>query len=164
MIKKRKSSFNIIDALVILLAAALLLGAYFLFFRRNSDKLSAASKPLGKIEYVLQVSALPAEYSDNIKVGESVIDSESGDVIGRVGAVDFESYVHVGYDKTTGEQRLTPSAELVNLYITVESDSAFVRDNLCYVEDTSIYIEKKLSLMMPDLFCTASCISLDVTE
>lgn len=162
--KKRKSSFNIVDVFIIFLAAALLFGVYFLFFKRNSDKLSDSSQPITGLRYVLEVSGLESDYSDNVKVGENVIDAENGDVIGRVSAVDFQAHVHVGYDKATGEQRLTPVDDLVDLYITVESDSAFIRDNLCYVENTSIYIEKKLSLMMPDLFCEATCISLDVTE
>lgn len=161
--QKRKSSFNLIDALIIILLAVALVGAYFLFFGRGIADSDGANASTAKIRYVLQVNELPIEYSDNIKTGETVIDYGTETDAGTVIAVDYKNSVYVGYDKTTGEQKLTTLDEYVDLYITVEAN-ARVKNNVYYVNDTSMYIGKSLEMMMPDLFCSGSCISLDTVE
>lgn len=160
--QKRKTVFNIIDALIIIFVVAVGLLAYFMFFR-TSDTTDNAKKETVKIRYVLQVNELSAEFADNIKVDENVIDYGTHTSAGTVVAVDSENYVYVGHNKTTGEQKLTPMDDYVNLYITVEGD-ATLKDELYYVNDTSMYVGKRLDMMMPDLFCGGYCISLEIVE
>lgn len=161
--QKRKTGFNIIDALIIILVVAVGLAAYFLFFRQEENTPEEIKLETSRVRYVLQINELPADYADNISVGESVIDYGTHTSAGDVVAVDFENYVYVGHNKTTGEQVLTPVEDYVNLYITVEGD-ATVYDQTYYVSDTSLYIGKRLDMMMPDLFCTGYVISLETVE
>ncbi len=161
--QKRKFTFNIIDALIIVLVLAVGLGAYLLFFRENSDAIEDAIAENVKIRYVLQVNELPAEYADNIQTGECVIDYGTHTSAGDVVAIGSEDFVYVGYDKTTGQQKLTPIKELVNLYITVEGE-ATMKNEMYYVNDTAVYVGRRLDMMMPDLFCAGNCISLEVIE
>lgn len=163
--QKRKTGFNIIDALIIIIVAVIGVAAYFLFF--GSKDMPSADDPeqpeAAKVRYVLQVNQIPAEYSDNIKVDENVIDYGTHTSAGDVVAVDYENYVYVGHDKTTGQQKLTTVDKSVNLYITVEGD-AIMKDQTYYVNDTSLYIGKRLDMMMPDLFCSGYVISLETIE
>ena len=161
--QKRKFSFNIIDAVIIILVLAVGLGAYFLFFRENSGAIEDAIAENVKIRYVLQVNELPAEYADNIQVGECVMDYGAHASAGDVVAVGSEDYVYVGYDKTTGQQKLTPVKELVNLYVTVEGE-ATMKNEMYYINDTAVYVGRRLDMMMPDLFCSGNCISIEVIE
>lgn len=161
--QKRKSSFNVIDALVILLVIAVGLGAYFLFFRKNSDVIDEASAESVRIRYVLQVNELSAEYADNVKVGECVIDYGTHTGAGNITAVGDEPYVYVGHDKTTGQQKLTTVEDYVNLYITVEGD-ATMKNELYYINDTAVYVGRRLDMILPELFCAGNCISLEIIE
>lgn len=161
--QKRKTSFNIIDALIIILVLAVCVAAYFLFFGSRQSSTDEENSEVAKVRYVLQVNELPAKYSDNIKVDENVIDYGTHTSAGTVVAVDYENYVYVGHDKTTGEQKLTAVDDYVNLYITVEGD-AVMKDQTYYVNDTSLYIGKRLDMMMPELFCSGYCISLETIE
>lgn len=161
--QKRKSGFNIIDVLIILLVVAVGFAAYFLFFRSDAATERNGDEEKIKIRYVLQVSELPAEYADNIKEGECLIDYATHVSAGDVVAVGSEEFVYVGHDKTTGEQKLTPVKELTNLYITVEGEARMFKE-MYVVNNTSVYVGKRIDLMMPDLFCTGTCISLEVIE
>ena len=159
--QKRKAVFNVIDVLIILIVLAAGVLAYFIFFRSSGG--SNEEKEISKVRYVLQINELPAEYADNIKVDENVIDYGTHTSAGKVVAVDFENYVYVGHDKTTGEQRLTVMEDYVNLYVTVEGDASVINE-LYHVNDTSVYVGKRLDMMMPNLFCTGYCISVDAAE
>ena len=164
MMKKQKTGFNIIDALIILVIVAAGVAAYFVFFGNNNTPVSDEKTPeAAKVRYVLQVYQLPSMYSDNITVGENVIDYGTHTSAGSVVAVDYENYVYVGHDKTTGEQRLTPLEDSVNLFITVEGD-ALMKNETYYVDNTSVYVGKRLDMMMPDLFCTGYVVSLETIE
>ena len=157
--QKRKTAFKIIDSIIIIFVVAAGLVAYFLFFNRDEAN-SDSNDEISRVRYVLQVNELSSDFSDNIKAGETVLDYGTHTSAGEVVAVDFENYVYVGHDKTTGEQVLTPVEDYVNLYITVEGD-AVLEDEIYYINDTSLYIGKRLDMMMPDLFCVGHVISFE---
>lgn len=163
--QKRKTGFNIIDALIIILVAAVGIGIYFIFFgNKGVAPTTDSDEPqISKVRYVLQVNQLPADYFDNIKVGETVIDYGTHTDAGTVVAVDYENYVYVGHDKTTGEQKLTPVEDSINLYVTVEGEAVMENESY-YINDTSIYVGKRLDMMMPDLFCCGNLISLEIID
>lgn len=161
--QKRKSGFNIIDVLIILLVLAVGFGAYFLFFRSDAAMDENVGDEKVKVRYVLQVSELPAEYKDNIKAGEPVIDCATHISAGDIVAVGSEDFVYVGHDKTTGEQKLTTVKDYVNLYITVEGEASLFKE-MYVINNTSVYVGKKIDLMMPELFCGSTCISMEVID
>ncbi len=160
---KRKSSFNIIDALIIIIIAIVGVGVY-MFFSANSTALTEdEALNTSKIRYTVQVGELPREYADSIKVGDTVFDYETGVGIGTVAAVDFKNSVYVGYDKTTGGQKLTSLEDFVDLVITVET-SAKKTERYFAIDDISMYIGKNLKMITPGLFCEGSCIYIDTVE
>lgn len=163
--QKRKSTFNIIDALIVLLVVAVGLGVYFLFFRQSSDVVEEdqPAPQNARIRYVLQVSEIKNEYTDNIQIGEKVIEYGTRTSVGEVTAVGNEEYVYVGHDKTTGQQKLTPLKDYSNLYITVEGN-ATMKSELYYINENAMYVGRKIDMFLPDLFCTGTCISLEIIE
>ena len=158
--QKKKASFNIIDALIIILVIAVFAGGYVMFFRDCGTVTEESTK---KVRYVIQVSNLPAEFADNAKVSETVFDTGTKTAAGVITAVDFEPATHIGHDKINGKQTISPVDGYVNLYITIEGD-AVEKNNTYVVQETSVYVGKYLEMMLPDLSCSGSCISLEVVQ
>ena len=69
----------------------------------------------------------------------------------------------MGHDKINGSQKLTPLKDYCNLYITVEGD-ATMKNEMYYVNDTAVYVGRKLEMILPDLYCTGICISFEIIE
>lgn len=83
--KEKTYHFNWIDALVCLLVIALALGVFYKFV--VSDKSGSASAT-DTITYVVQVPAGKASTLDALRVGDTLYDSDSGNAIGTIVAVD----------------------------------------------------------------------------
>lgn len=83
--KEKSYRFNWIDALVCLLVIALALGVFYKFV--VSDKSGAASAE-ETITYVVQVPAGKASTLGAIQVGDTLYDSDGGNAIGTIVAVD----------------------------------------------------------------------------
>lgn len=158
--QKKKASFNVIDALIIVLVVAVFAAGYIIFFK---DEGSLGDDELFELRYVVQVTSLPEEFADNVKVGDTVFDSGTNTVAGTVVAVDHEQAIHVGHDSINGKQALTPIPNYVNLYITIEGD-AVENKNTYTVGETNVYVGRYIDMMMSDLTCTGSCISLELVE
>ena len=125
--QKRKHTFNFIDAIIIIVAALVLFGVYFIFFRGESSIIEEPTEPeTMRLRYVLQVSELPVEYKENIKVGDNILDYATCFGAGKIVSIYSEPSVYVGHNKTTGEQVLTRIDGLTDLYITVEGDAQII--------------------------------------
>jgi len=148
--------------MIIIVVAVVLFFVYFVFFRGNNSITDEQVQPeTVRLRYVLQVSELPVEYKDNIKVGETILDYATYYSAGDVVSIYSEPSVYVGHNKTTGEQVLTRIDSLNDLYITVEGE-ALVKNHTYYINKTDIYIGKRINLMMPNLFCSGNCIKVEV--
>lgn len=158
--QKKKASFNIIDALIIVLVIAVFAVGYLVFFR---DRGAVQEDSAKKIRYVFQVSSIPAEFADNAKVSQTVFDAGTNTPAGVITAVDFEPATHIGHDKINGKQTISQIDGYVNLYITMEGE-AVEKKNTYVVDETSVYVGKYLDMMLPDLTCSGNCISLEVVE
>lgn len=157
--EKKKHRFNIIDLVII--AAVVAIGALlvksFIFDARNDNKAEKVN-----LQYVIETDMLSEDLADNVKVGDAVYDYVSGRKIGQVTACDVRNATHIGMSDS-GAQVISDVVGYRTLYITVEGQASGTAGGYS-VETVAISVGKAYSLMLPDLYCTGSCISAEVVD
>ncbi|MBE6562702.1 MAG: DUF4330 domain-containing protein [Ruminococcaceae bacterium] len=157
--EKKKHRFNIVDLVIILVvlgAAALLLRSFV--FNAGGD---AEGKKIN-LQYVIETDMISEDLADNVKAGDAVYDYESGRMIGTVTACDIRNATHVGMSDG-GVQVVSDIVGYRSLYITVESPATGGPTGY-YIDKLSISVGKDYALMLPELYCTGSCISAEVID
>ncbi|MBQ1977010.1 MAG: DUF4330 family protein, partial [Clostridia bacterium] len=122
--RKRKMKFNIMDVLILLavaVVAAVLLYVFVLSENTPVDSLGGA--PTTKITYVVELTGIDDALSDNISVGETLIDAAKKMNIGTIVAVETQPYVYLGKNLTDGTMELTTVDNKSTVYVTVEADA-----------------------------------------
>ena len=156
--EKRKHSFNIIDAVVILIVAA----AAALVIWRVSDRGDDAGRVA--LTYVMQTlqssvdDMIPEEMAANVQPGDGVYDKESGRRIGTVVACDSRPAQY-----TSDGGAVTEVAGYKTLYITCET-SALDEGGRLTVDGVPVSTGKTYTLMFPNLYCRAECISVETAR
>lgn len=114
--EKKQYHFNWFDALVCLLLAVLVAGAFFKF--AVSDK-TASAGAADTITYTVQVPAGKESTIDGIRAGDTLYDSDSGNVIGTVTDVAVTpAETIIAYPDGTAEWGTIE--DRYDLYLTVE--------------------------------------------
>ncbi len=158
-LEKKNHRFNIIDLLIILVVvvAAVLLAKSFLLDMKGDSQGEKVN-----LQYVIETDMLSEDLADNVSVGDSVYDYESGKVIGTVTACDVRNATHVGMSDA-GVQVVSDIVGYRSLYITVES-SALSSPSGYFIDSLSVSVGREYKLMLPDLYCVGSCISAEVVD
>lgn len=151
--ERSKPRFNVTDVFAVFIAALLILSALSYLLP------AIGGKNEEKIRFVVQLSGISSEFSDNISVGDVLYVSEGKSALGTVTAVDYERHNLVGCDKD-GKQVLTPSDELINLYITVETSAALTGGKYS-VNGNDILIGEKITVTVPALHYPGELISVE---
>lgn len=155
---RTKHRFNFIDVLIIvtvLIVAAVLVKIYIID-EKNEVQLKNTT-----VQYVVCTDALSEEISDNVSEGDSVYDYSSKKEIGTVTACDVRTASHTGVSQS-GESVVSEMVGYKVLYITVEA-TATVYDDGYLIGNVPVRAGETLELMLPELYCTAECISIEVT-
>lgn len=114
--EKKQYHFNWFDALVCLLLAVLVAGAFFKF--AVSDK-TASAGAADTITYTVQVPAGKESTIDGVRAGDTLYDSDSGNVIGTVTDVAVTpAETIIAYPNGTAEWGTIE--DRYDLYLTVE--------------------------------------------
>lgn len=155
--ERTKHRFNFIDViiiLVLLITAALLIKIFII------DDTSDVQAKKATIQYVVCTDALSEELSDNVSVGDTVYDFSSGKEIGKVTACDIRNATHTG----TSQSGAPVVSEIVGsklLYITVEAAATVYEDGYS-VGTVGVSVGNEMCFMLPKLYCTGMCISVEV--
>ncbi len=114
---KKTYRFNWIDALVCLLVAFLAVGAFYKLV--VSDRTSAAGAA-DTITYTVLVQGVKEQSLDAVRVGDALYDSDSGNQVGVVTAVDVEPALQaMTYRDGTAHWCVMDGRR--DLYLTVEA-------------------------------------------
>ena len=106
--RKRKMKFNLMDVLILLAVAAVAAVLLYVFvFSENTPVDSLGGTPTTKITYVVELTAVEDGLSDNISVGETLVDAAKKMNIGTIVAVETQPYVYLGKNLTNGTMELT---------------------------------------------------------
>lgn len=155
--EKKKRSFNIIDAVMIVavvaLTAALVYGVV--------SGLGVGNDYV-RIKYVLEVSETRSEFCQKAAEGDAVRNADGGEQIGKVAAVSSVPAQHTGTD-SSGAPVLSDIDGYSTLYVTVEAQAK--QGNTGYtVGGTLINTGKSVDVRLPSLCFEAKCISVEVIK
>lgn len=155
--EKKKRSFNIIDAVMIVavvaLTAALVYGVV--------SGLGVGNDYV-RIKYVLEVSEIRSEFCQKAAEGDAVRNADGGEQIGKVAAVSSVPAQHTGTD-SSGAPVLSDIDGYSTLYVTVEAQAK--QGNTGYtVGGTLINTGKSVDVRLPSLCFEAKCISVEVIK
>ena len=158
--RKRKMKFNIMDVLILLAVAAVAAVLLYVFvLSENTPVDSLGGAPTTKITYVVELTGIDDALSDNISVGETLIDAAKKMNIGTIVAVETQPYVYLGKNLTDGTMELTTVDNKSTIYVTVEADATLT--GIAYsISGYDIYVGEKVYLSLPDFTGTGYCISL----
>lgn len=154
---KQKKKFNFIDIAIIVFViavAAVLIKVYV------SDDSSSDVKNSVTLQYVIQSDMLSEELADNVSPGDVVYEKKTGRAIGKVSSCDVRGALHTGVSDA-GAQVISDIAGYRVLYITVEVDAAGAAGGYS-VENIPICAGEDYELMFKNLYCTGTCISVEV--
>lgn len=158
--RKRKMKFNIMDVLILLAIAAVAAVLLYVFvFSEHSSAGALNGAQTTKITYVIELTDVDDALSDNISVGETLIDSAKKMNIGTIVAVESQPYVYLGKNVTGGTMELTTVDNKSTVYVTVEADATLA--GISYsISGYDIYVGEKVYLSLPNFTGTGYCISL----
>ena len=158
--RKRKMKFNIMDVLILLAVAAVAAVLLYVFvLSENTPVDSLGGAPTTKITYVVELTGIDDALSDNISIGETLIDAAKKMNIGTIVAVETQPYVYLGKNLTDGTMELTTVDNKSTIYVTVEADATLT--GIAYsISGYDIYVGEKVYLSLPDFTGTGYCISL----
>ena len=153
--ERREHRFNIIDALFIAALAAL---AVFLAVRA----ISGAKPDDEKVVFVMQTDMIPDELVGKVAPGDAVFDSESGRKIGVVTACDTRPAKHNGTSQN-GTPVVSEVPGYKTLYVTCSADCPPPDGGAVTSQGVMISEGRRYTLMFPNLYCGAECISVDTS-
>ena len=100
---KKKFRFNIIDILIILVVIAIIGVLYYYMSARNT--LSSSLEV--DVEYVVELKVVDADYVDNIKIGDKVVETVRDQQIGEIVGLEVVPAYNVATNTETGEMYIS---------------------------------------------------------
>ncbi len=155
--EKPRISFNFIDVLLILtaFAAALVL----VFFIKNRQVVMSVAPNTAQIEYKLEFSPMREDFKNFVKIGDTVVSSDNGSVLGEVADVSYSKCIYTGYDSTTGKPVETQYPAMITMTVTVRS-SAAEKSTGYIIGGNELILGKDISVRVPDFTGSGRLISL----
>lgn len=114
---QKRAKFNFIDTLIVLLILAVVAAVVYIFFLSGNDMTGETHT----IQYTVVVRAVPNEYAENVKIGDSVVDSSQLYQIGTVVNYRYEPAKRETQDIVNGESVTATYENKSDLYITIEA-------------------------------------------
>lgn len=155
-IKKKRGTFNAIDALIILL----IIGVVVIFI---VSRVSLAEEPgeKTKFEYTVTIRCVDKDFVNRISTGERVYDSSSKNFLGTVSSVQNDiPYTFYEYDEAEGAIVSRTYPDKYNVNITISSKAQFV-DGVGYsVGGCRVAVGQELALRFPGYVAKAYCTSM----
>ncbi len=152
---KKKRSFNVVDALIILLILAVVaVGAVLLW--SNSGKNGNANS--FEIEYVVEFRTIRDEFTDNIEIGTKLVDSAKKYQLGEVIDVSSTPAKYTGVDLNTGELVYYDYPEHSDLSLTVRTVAALDDEGMFVIDNGyRISVGTTMYIRTPNYVGTGYC-------
>jgi hypothetical protein len=142
MQQRKKIRFNFIDALIILLILAVIAAASYLIYTAMHKPRAAITN--GTIEFEVRISNVDASALPLIKEGDTVKDSVTGEVLGKILSVSAEKAKYVGNVAVEEDGNLTLAVtdydDLYDVYVKISADALADDRGICTVGTTRILI------------------------
>lgn len=112
--KNTRSRFNFLDILIVLFVLAVAVVGYK-YFLNTSEK----SSNVKEISYVVELKRKSADYQEQIKPGDDILDAIKGGYYGKVTDVTWEKCTEINTNVETGEFVKADVKDRYNYYITI---------------------------------------------
>ena len=164
-----KKRFNFVDVALILLIIGFIVTLVY-FFSPVSKVKKMGKTQEKSIEYTVEIIGVDKTFVENIKEGDTVIDSVSKTSIGTVKSVDpikyteYKAIEDTGADATENKQQ-KPLTEVdfdnkYNLQITVSVNANYLEGEGFSVNSTRIAVGEKLFVKFPNFTGEGYCIGI----
>ena len=146
-----KIKLTVVDIFIICITLVVVLFAAYRIAERNSPV--ASNRQPRTIADVTIQAEIRKEYGNNISVGDTLVDSASGLIIGHISKIEYSDYIV--HHKSSETDVSHP--EIISANITFSTD---VNNGSYSVFPLSrIVIGQEYSLVAPDLFFHGTCMS-----
>ncbi len=150
----KKHTFNLIDFLIVLTAIALVF-ALINYFLHNNNIFS--SKNNSNINFVLKLDNVSKDFHGNIKIGDTVYDSKTEQIMGVITRLEYNDCIEYSYNKNTHSFVKNTLPQNETIYITINSDANF-ENGRYYIGNDYICAGKTVYIRLPkysaDTICT----------
>ncbi len=159
--KKKKFSFNIIDAALVVIALVAI--AVLIFVFNNKDIVKPQGNERVQIEYTITVSPVREEFINLVKIGDKVTNTAVMETCGEVVTVTNSDYIYEGTNDSTGEKVYTPYPGMKTMVIKIKANAAKT-DYGYSVNGFDIVIGEKVSIRVPDYTGIGICTAIKVLD
>ena len=148
-----------LTAVDVFLICITLIVVFFLGYRiaRNNTEIAESKQQYTVAEVTIRAE-VRKEYYNNISVGDTLIDSESGLFIGHVSKIEYTD--HIIHHSTTGSDMEHPEILLVDITFTTSMNNG----SYSVFPVSRIVIGQEYALSSPNLFFKGTCMSVEETE
>lgn len=158
--QNKKHRFNVFDFILIVLVIVIVTLTAVKFIRSNPGIISGGEK---NAVFTVTTDALPEMLKDKIKVGDSIYDTASSQLLGKVTAVQSDTYKLSGVNEITGDTVTTDVDGKIVLIITVEAPVWF-SDGTYNIDGYRISVGKAVSVRTDNVSVSGECTALTVSE
>ena len=168
--KNKKGKFNFVD-LTLVIVTVLLVGVIIYLFSPISLIKNWISKETKNIRYEVEFTNVDKQFIENIKAGDTVIDSVSKSPLGTV-AVDVDhntKYSVLGavpvstenQENTTNKYTgvMIEYPDRYNVRVIIEAEAGFNEGKGYTINSTRIAVGEKLSLKFPNFVGVGYCVN-----
>lgn len=160
--KGKNGRFNLID-LILVVIVLLVIAILFQVFSPFSLIKKLSSNQTKEIQYTVEISGVDAEFINQIKEEDLVIDSISKNNLGKVVTVIYNPYSEFQYVESNegGKGELVEHPNKFNLLVTISATANYAEESGYSINATRIAVGEKLALRFPDYVGEGYCIYLE---
>ena len=157
-IKTIKGKFNIVDVIVIALALLLIFTALFIF--DPFDWVAPIDRREVAVTYVIEISGVDNELCTGIEAGQTVINSVTGETIGRVNIVLLSDAYQWELSEKDGKMVKKTIAGKNNVSLTIVTICTFERGIGYIVGGQQIAVGTPISIRLPSFLGGGFCVGI----
>ena len=148
-----KRRFNSLDILLAILILVIVIFAIVSVVRSNPDRISGGDK---EIEYTVKCELLDSNIANKIKVGDSIYDNETNQLLGTVTKISEPEQI-----KASGIPLLDITTDKINLTITVKA-KVWLEDGCYSIDEYRIAAGKNIQFHSDKISIGGYCSAISV--
>ena len=157
---KKNGRFNLIDFLLIVMILLIVSSLIYIFLPTSLINNVFSDKEVDFI-YTIEIKGIDAEFLENIKENDVVLDSVSKSNIGTVTAVDYSTqYTELEYNETTQSGVLAVFPDKYTMLVTISANAKYNEGEGYTINGTRIAVGEKINARFPNYLCEGYCISI----
>ncbi len=155
-LKKKNSGFRMsaVDAVLLLVIVGVVAVLLYLVTSDRVELVSSSEEIT--VSYQVEVIGLREQWQGLAAIGDSVMDLETGQEIGKIVNVTYTSYQRVGTNADTEQLVYTAIPGYINMTLTIES-SAVRKEDRYVIGNWTLAVGKELAFRAPALTRSGYC-------